>query len=108
MTDRDRLIEIIEEWYEKTPTQYLADYLLANGVIVPPCKVGDMVYVIKSGKIYTETVRGIKQGVCGLYLLISNGENEKYSEPKYFGIDRIGKDVFLTKEQALEKLKELG
>lgn len=24
-----------------------ADYLLANGVVVPPCKVGDMVYVIK-------------------------------------------------------------
>lgn len=38
MTDRDRLIELIEEWYRKIPTHYLADHLLANGVIVPPCK----------------------------------------------------------------------
>lgn len=45
MTDRNRLIELIEEWYKNAPTQYLADHLLANGVIVPPCKVGDRVAV---------------------------------------------------------------
>jgi hypothetical protein len=39
-------------------------------------------------------------------LLISNGENEKYNEPKYFGENRIGKDVFLNKEEAEAKLKE--
>lgn len=44
---RNRLIELIEEWYKNAPTQYLADYLIENGVIAPPCKVGDMVYVIK-------------------------------------------------------------
>ncbi len=29
----------------------LAEHLLANGVIVPPCKAGDTVYVIANGKI---------------------------------------------------------
>ena len=52
MTDRDRLIELIlnrERVDLPLPIEYqedLADYLLANGVIVPPCKVGDMVYRI--------------------------------------------------------------
>lgn len=32
MKDRDRLVKLIEKWYKETPTQYLADYLLANGV----------------------------------------------------------------------------
>ena len=50
MTDRDRLTEIIEksfvEQYEKRgliTVPHTADDLLANGVIVPPCKVGEVV-----------------------------------------------------------------
>lgn len=63
MTDRDRLIELHHEagveWdnylFEcidndkipsKTYDEFHADYLLANGVIVPPCKVGDEIWVI--------------------------------------------------------------
>lgn len=50
---RDRLIEILtktfDEQYEKrmliTPQQ-TADYLLANGVIVPPCKIGTHLWKI--------------------------------------------------------------
>ena len=53
MTDRDRLIELIEkaqtEWLEKeydhetdkTLSQYTTDHLLANGVIVVKEMVGD-------------------------------------------------------------------
>ena len=58
MTDRDRLIELILQgeneadkkgiancqMYNLEKAKILADYLLANGVIVPPCKVGDTVY----------------------------------------------------------------
>lgn len=53
MTERDRLIELLNETfaqqYEKRgllTADYTADSLLANGVIVPPCKVGDTVYKI--------------------------------------------------------------
>ena len=50
---RNKLIELLIEGHK----QYLfydqiADYLLANGVIVPPCKVGDTVYFIQNKKIY--------------------------------------------------------
>lgn len=51
---KDRLIELLEktfaEQYEKRgllTAPHTADYLLANGVIVPPCKVGQTVYVIE-------------------------------------------------------------
>lgn len=44
MTDRDRLIELIQNAVNGCARHWaeiIADYLLANGVIVPPCKVGD-------------------------------------------------------------------
>mgnify|MGYP003418984875 CR=1 FL=1 len=58
---RDRLIELkiqlVQNFYcgdckpsndkcRKCLTEKEADYLLENGIIVPPCKVGDTVYVI--------------------------------------------------------------
>ena len=60
---RDRLIELLErfDYYahcerctksikmcEKCKNNRYADYLLANGVVVPPCKVGDKVYFNKA------------------------------------------------------------
>jgi hypothetical protein len=55
MEMRDRLIELlnrlfdyhITDPFEIPDVNDFADDLLANGVIVPPCKVGDMVYQIK-------------------------------------------------------------
>ena len=42
---RDRLIELISQvQYMGGLEGKLADRLLAEGVIVPPCKVGDVVY----------------------------------------------------------------
>lgn len=50
---RDRLIELIQDTFNKQFYErkrfnagIAADYLLANGVTVLPCKVGDTVYVI--------------------------------------------------------------
>lgn len=60
----DRLVDLINEAKDEYPTipsvncckptfaYYLANRLLADGAIVPPCKVGDTVYVI--GRTYTE------------------------------------------------------
>ncbi len=49
MTERERLIKLIKHCTscEQCFDEDIADHLLANGVIVPPCKVGDVVYVIK-------------------------------------------------------------
>ena len=45
MTDKEKLIELLRKGYNKTPfyediREGLADCLLENGVIVPPCKIG--------------------------------------------------------------------
>ena len=53
----DRLIDIIANEPNSVDSIVAhAEYLIANGVIVPPCKVGDTVYFIQSKKIYEGTV----------------------------------------------------
>ena len=112
MTDRDRLIELIEKWHENPTHQYLADYLLANGVIVPPCKVGDCVWLVFTPKypanpndygkwfMSVDRVQRIIFGKKGLSIETCNMGTIPVKE--------LGKTVFLTKEEAEEKVKELG
>ena len=53
MTQREKLIELIKSGGLLIPggAEKISDYLLANGVIVPPCKVGDTVYKISRNKV---------------------------------------------------------
>ena len=132
MTDRKRLIELCNEkirtmkfqnsdnWYDFTVrTEIIADYLLANGVIVPPCKVGDMVYYIINNNIQELTVSEIK--IYGNNYVVANAkcldecemcdcacDCSKKTCNVWLDFKSLGKTVFLTKEQAEEKLKELG
>ena len=64
MSNRDRLIELLTYFADGYSPEYrnivpytkvtkIADYLLANGVIVPPCKVGDK-YVMDTAKTIFE------------------------------------------------------
>lgn len=43
---RDWLVRRLNDW-GTVESEALADYLLANGVIVPPCKVGETLYVVQ-------------------------------------------------------------
>lgn len=115
---RNRLIELIDQKqvYGIYHNLYLrdndelADHLLANGVVVPPCKVGQTVYVtdILSGKICECEVITVK-GFAG-------EENTliEYAAPKeitgvvsYESPDtEIGISIFLTREEAEEALAE--
>ena len=137
MTDRDRLIELIKNCIEENigvndpnvsfevDYENITDYLLANGVIVPPCKVGDKIYWV----IDNITDRNIKEfciaydeetdfGVCEftVYGFMKREDNNLriyIEEIDYYTVfflyeKDIGKTVFLTKEEAEEKLKELG
>ena len=104
MTDRERLIDLMIDAKRTEPetgsfTDYLADYLLEHGVIVPPCKVGDSVYrpsdclgvvqfVIISFNIYESEM-----------FFTDDSENIIY-------LPDIGKTVFLTREEAERALKE--
>ena len=84
--------------HEPKAIKQIADYLLANGVIVPPCKVGDKVYM---GDF--PNIRGcIKRGQ---YLIV---HHETVNMTSHINFKEIGKTVFFTKEEAEAKLKEMN
>lgn len=124
---KERLVELIGnapigvngitllDKHEPKAIEEIADYLLANGVIVPPCKVGDVVWI----NTQYGTIRAI---VSQIKLIENNGVlvrlaydlsycyNEHintygavgYTEDKF----EFGKTVFLTREDAEKKLEE--
>ena len=133
MTDRDRLIELIVnadtyDSYEcklctkkdisctRCGAEKLTDYLLANGVIVPPCTVGDKVFIIE--KEYRLNKVEHKIITCEIEFIYVSSKTKRYHTKKIecpymdngfnFRPKDIGKTVFLTKEEAEEKLKEMG
>ena len=80
-----------------------AGYLLANGVIVPPCRVGDTVYSIdncinRPEMIVVTSIHHHKKHT--FFSALSRNQREYCFEEK-----DIGKTVFLTKEEAEEALK---
>ena len=104
MTDRDRLIELLKQYGMRINISTLADYLLANGVIVIPCKVGTEVYLSD----YINTHHRVKE-----YKFLGNKiavviECWEWQRTCTRMLDEFGKSIFLTKEEAEEKLKELG
>ena len=125
MTDRDRLIELLSEAHKKFiksdsvyEFDFFADYLLANGVIVPPCKVGDTVYSFCDvfGGMLPYVIQDFKVGFLGkdrpnywYWEATSHAtETDELLDEIDFDLDNIGKTVFLTEEEAEEKVKEIG
>ena len=135
MNERERLIEMIGDLpfsaeYEKYNSwewaEHFADYLLANGVIVPPVKVGDTVYEINRYDFESCKHCGKNGDVCPhLHAEVGFGYeclNTKYGE-KLLECSKIeaikiqdityifhrwfdfGKTVFLTKEEAEKELE---
>ena len=118
MTDRDRLVELINEAKDKYPTvplvngardsftEFLADHLLANGVIVPPMKLGQTCFMPCDylNKVDECRVSSITQKADGTFKIRLTNLRGKW----VFEITpvEIGKTVFLTKEEAEAKLKE--
>ena len=101
---RDRLIDLIESvryWGANTSAE-IADHLLANGVIVPPCKVGDSVYYFSTlGVLPFINKAKIKEISIGVKTIKCF-----FDKNKYFAINEFGKTVFLTKEEAEKALSE--
>ena len=118
---RDRLIELLNKKYDhfcdqcgvnkdSHYTENLADYLLANGVIVPPCKVGDTLYDA-SEYIYGIPCPEIYE-VESDRMTIERVENGDYLftyDDAYIRHEEMGKIIFATREEALDWLKtDLG
>lgn len=112
---RDRLIELIKQGDKTFADKYegkvmlhidevydfIADYLLTNGVIVPPCKVGDKVYRLSTKAnrlkyIQATTISRIAIDNDGIWL---------FCECNPIARCIFGKTIFLTKEEAEKALK---
>lgn len=121
---RDRLTELVRDasakWYreavegttEKTSSAYIADHLLANGVIVPPVNIGQTVWFFS----------GVLEEVCeskvvridmnfftnpSLWMELEYHSNLIGTHVIRGQIDSLfGKTVFLTKEEAEAELSK--
>ena len=102
---RDTLLHLIHEAEEKFTDRpvldiekFVADHLIENGVVVLLCKVGDKVYQTDGVRIYELEV-----------LDVSVHKNMPYYETESIDFDTraIGTSIFLTKEEAEQKLKEM-
>lgn len=119
---RDRLIELLRDggilcddcgdYGNSYCTEAIADRFLANGVILPPCKVGDTVYKVVSDK---RVKRPYECKVVGFWLSKDENCNEVHLVRYVNGVfdcsfatpfANFGKTVFLTREEAEKALKE--
>lgn len=122
MTERERLIELLHDatfgvnkhtladHLKKETVEAVADYLLANGVIVPPCNVGDTVYYPwtydgQSG-VAINKVDSINVYCKHLTIVIVDDWRSDMPMPICFDTDDFGKTVFLTREEAEKALAE--
>lgn len=123
---KDRLIELIQQSVKgcaRNWAEIIAEYLLANGVIIPPCKVGDTVYCLDDFVFSSdcEECKSFEAGwhdcpsVCGK----TNSTTKHHDCIKiveetvtyhgllhYMRFELFGKTVFLTREAAEQALKE--
>ena len=116
-----RLIELLStapaDFNGNRNVSTLADYLLANGVIIPPCKVGDIVYHINTFSPRNPIIKECEVDA----LHITSGKNKRgHKKPSYVLVrdimmqslstriyfEEFGKTLFLTREEAEQALKE--
>ena len=113
MTEREQLIKLLDghSLDQRADVEFVADLLLTNGVILAPCKVGDTIFVVE--KDYCDKRDADK---CDDYCdgwdayCVNNLAEYVVAETQYSNsmIDRVGKSVFLTKNEADARCKELN
>lgn len=128
LTERERNIDgtgvakeeitdgLLKPFAEKILTK-LADYedLEEQGLLVRlPCKVGDMVWDNDFGYPESYKIKAFSYGYCDSYVepdiedqIIFYYENYSGSITGAFPTSEIGKTIFLTREEAVNKLEEM-
>lgn len=118
MTEREKLIDILSTTiYPRIgadPAEAVADFLLDNGVIVPPVKVGNLVYSFVDcfGVVLPFVVEQIiidyneKEPLVTICANCYNDENDELLADIDFEYKDIGVTVFLTREKAEVALLE--
>lgn len=119
MTDRDRLIELCnkkintmkfnnsDHWFDfHERISEMVGYLIANGVIVPPCGLNQTLWRITwNNRVEQCKVSSITQKADGSLKIRITPPSKAVFE---ITVDEIGKTVFLTKEEAEAELKKRG
>ena len=93
---------------DRCQIEAITDYLLANGVIVPPCKVGDKVYKITRNKVKECEVTFIGLSAderCSHFNFVENYADGTFYKSYSMVFDVIGRSVFLTREDVERVLK---
>lgn len=112
MTQKERLVELLKNtikpicfpnwqtWFDAA--EGLADYLLDNGVIVPPCKVGDTVFSIGWGddNIHEDRVNWCSYDSTDASFWFQTTSTDQFTP------EDMGRTVFFTREEAEQALKE--
>lgn len=117
MKERERLINCLcsaplgnktfEEQYYKSTIARIADYLLANGVLVPPVRIGERFYHTEE---YKHSVLPDKYPIIKVectsevdFICFGKNGNEFGDTRKSFKFSDVGKTVFFTKEKVSQK-----
>ena len=109
MTERERLLQLIDKAEEKFPTmgdlvfkmaveEYVADYLLANSVIVPPVRVGDTAYTLYWDDECPPMIEEAE--------ILEVSTQRFWIDSACFDFDDIGQSVFLTEDDAEKAISE--
>lgn len=118
-SERKRLVELInnypcmstaEDCFMESISDDLAAYLLDNGIVVPPVKVGEDIYTIQSGKVTKQFVIEVLMHISGkTYFKYvpydKKGNVQWFYVESSFTEDAIGKTVFTSREDAEKALK---
>jgi hypothetical protein len=113
---RERLVELLNEatfgvnkhtladHLHKETIERVADYLIANNVVVLPCVVGQTVWCIynyEKPKEFQVAVLSMSENHYSFTIEANKGVFKHYCDK-----DAVGKYVFFTKEEAENVLKE--
>lgn len=101
---KERLIELLQS----APTDEagnrnvgaIADHLLANGVIAPPCKVGDVLYYLADfgDELFIDEIRVTEVGTKRIFASAYKDDEDDIQDV-YFYSD-LGESLFFTREEA--------
>jgi hypothetical protein len=110
---KERLVELVKKAHDEQKyltsdksINAIADYILADGWLRPPCKVGDILYAIDNCTNHPEklVVIAVHQYEKHTAITTLSRSQRVYAYEE----EAIGKYVFRTREQAQAKLKEGG
>jgi hypothetical protein len=109
---RDRLIELLKNaplldvLTDEEDWEISADYLLADGWMRPPLMVGQKVFGFSREMEITEITIHLDRYNSPFYKFEAHYEMNNGIYSFFFIEEDIGKEIFLTREDALAKLKE--